>query len=94
MAAFGASSSFEVRARRACSRTQSCPSTGVQVGAIFDARALLTPPPAAERMVRLSTREWVFVQKCLLERKCTYWIIPSGGAVQQPPDARRQRGSE
>jgi hypothetical protein len=31
-------------------------STGVQVGAIFDVRALLTPPLAAERMVRLSTR--------------------------------------
>ena len=30
--------------------------TGVQVGAIFDVRALLTPPLAAERMVRLSTR--------------------------------------
>jgi len=29
---------------------------GVQVGAIFDVRALLTPPLAAERMVRLSTR--------------------------------------
>jgi hypothetical protein len=30
--------------------------TGVQVGAIFDVRALLTPPLAAERMVQLSTR--------------------------------------
>ena len=30
--------------------------TGVQVGAIFDVRALLTPPLAVERMVRLSTR--------------------------------------
>ena len=28
--------------------------TGVQVGAIFDVRALLTPPLAAERMVQLS----------------------------------------
>src|ERR1700741_1721171 len=28
--------------------------TGVQVGAIFDLRALLTPPLAGERMVRLS----------------------------------------
>ena len=30
--------------------------TGVQVGTIFDIRALLTPPLAAERMVRLCTR--------------------------------------
>jgi len=30
--------------------------TGVQVGAIFDVRALLTPPLGAERTVRLSTR--------------------------------------
>ena len=29
--------------------------TGVQVGAIFDVRALLTPPLAAERMTRVST---------------------------------------
>jgi hypothetical protein len=30
--------------------------TGVQVRAIFDVRALLTPPLGAERTVRLSTR--------------------------------------
>ena len=30
--------------------------TGVEVGVIFDVRALLTPPLVAERMVRLSTR--------------------------------------
>src|SRR6516225_570452 len=30
--------------------------TGVQVGAIFDVRTLLTPPLGAERTVRLSTR--------------------------------------
>ena len=46
--------------------------TGVQVGAIFDVRALLTPPLAAERMVRLSHENGVFVQKCLLERKRSY----------------------
>jgi hypothetical protein len=28
---------------------------GVQLGAIFDVRVLLTPPPSAECMVRLST---------------------------------------
>jgi hypothetical protein len=46
--------------------------TGVQVGAIFDVRAFLTPPLAAERMVRLSHENGVFVQKCLLERKRSY----------------------
>jgi len=30
--------------------------TGVQVGAIFDVRALLTPPLAGQRMVRLSSK--------------------------------------
>jgi hypothetical protein len=45
--------------------------TGVQVGAIFDVRALLTPPLAAEAWSG-SPREWVFVQKCLLERKRSY----------------------
>ena len=42
--------------------------TGVQVGAIFDVRALLTPPLAAERMAG-SPREWVFVQKCLRTKR-------------------------
>ena len=30
--------------------------TGVQAAAIFDVRALLTPPLAAERMIRLSSK--------------------------------------
>jgi hypothetical protein len=42
--------------------------TGVQAGAIFDVRALPTPPLAAERMIR-TLQQWVFVQKCLLDRK-------------------------
>src|SRR6516225_2626095 len=36
----------------------------------LDVRALLTAPLAAQRMVRL--QQWVFVQKCLLERKRSY----------------------
>jgi hypothetical protein len=45
--------------------------TGVQVGAIFDVRALLTPRLRPSAWFG-SPREWVFVQKCLLERKCSY----------------------
>jgi hypothetical protein len=56
-------------AGRRCVLTCLSRGTGVQVGATFD---VVTPPLAAERMVRLSTQEWVFVQKCLPERKCSY----------------------
>jgi hypothetical protein len=44
---------------------------GVRAEAIFDVRALLTPPLAAERMIRLFSNG-VFVQKCVLDRKRSY----------------------
>jgi len=49
------------RFRHAASQPARCPDLPVstyrcQVGAIFDVRAMLTPPLAAERIVRLSTR--------------------------------------
>src|ERR1700730_12416252 len=43
--------------------------TGVQVGAIFDVRALLTPPLAAERMVRLSSNGFSCRNACLNDRR-------------------------
>jgi hypothetical protein len=45
--------------------------TGVQVGAIFDVRALLTPPLAAERMVRLSSNGFSCRNACLNENDPT-----------------------
>jgi len=45
--------------------------TGVQVGAIFDVRALLTPPLAAERMVRLSSNGFSCRNACLNENAPT-----------------------
>jgi hypothetical protein len=67
--------------------------TGVQVGAIFDVRALLTPPLAAERMVRLSHENGVFVQKCALRSKdcllvlviCTRALGATRMAHRSPP---------
>jgi len=44
--------------------------TGVQAAAIFDVRALLTPPLAAERMIRLSSNG--FSCRNVLERKRSY----------------------
>jgi len=41
--------------------------TGVQVGAIFDDRALLTPRLAAQRMVRLSSNGFSCRNACLNE---------------------------
>ena len=45
--------------------------TGVQVGAIFEVRALLTPPLAAERMVRLSSNGFSCRNACLNENAPT-----------------------
>jgi hypothetical protein len=66
--------------------------TGVQVEAIFDVRALLTPPLAAGRMVRLSTREWVFVQKSLPKRKCSY--LTEKGLISRKVTWRPRRPAE
>jgi hypothetical protein len=65
--------------------------TGVQVGAIFDVRALLTPPLAAERMVRLSHENGVFVQKCLLERKRSYLTEKGLFSCKAPHRAEAKR---
>jgi hypothetical protein len=50
-------------------------------------RALLTPPLAAERMVRLSTRMGfrAEVQKCFLERKRSYLTEKGLFSRKAPP---------
>ena len=45
--------------------------TGVQAGAIFDVRALPTPPLAAERMIRLSSNGFSWRNACLTENAPT-----------------------
>jgi hypothetical protein len=45
--------------------------TGVQAAAIFDVRALLTPPLAAERMIRLSSNGCSCRNACLTENAPT-----------------------
>jgi hypothetical protein len=45
--------------------------TGVQAGAIFDVRALPTPPLAAERMIRLSSNGFSCRNACLTENAPT-----------------------
>jgi len=55
----------------------------------LDVRALLTAPLAAQRMVRL--QQWVFVQKCLLERKRSYLTekgLFSRKAIAEGPKVR------
>src|SRR5215469_15904157 len=73
-----------IRAHRATGATMRCVAaerrgvliclsrgTGVQVRAIFDVRALLTPPLAAERMVRLSSNGFSCRNACLNENAPT-----------------------